>query len=369
MGLRRATGVLLAAALCFALLPRAGAAEVTVSAKSAVLMEAESGRVLYEKDPDTPRLIASTTKLMTALVALESGHSLEEEVTIPMEAAGVEGSSLYLKAGETVKLETLLYGMLLHSGNDAATAVALYCAGSLEAFAQQMNEKAQELGMANSHFTNPTGLDGEEHYSTAYDMALLARACLQKPELAEMTATRSVTLEGRTLVNHNKLLWRYEGCVGMKTGYTQAAGRTLVSAAQRDGMTLIAVTLSAPNDWSDHAALLDYGFENYRMEEAVTAGQSLCSLPVSGSLVPFVSLEAEETLRWPVSPGETLETRVELGGLTSLEAPVQAGVPMGRVELLLEGEVVGECDLSASAPVYRDQREPKGLLDWLFGGT
>lgn len=365
--MRRGTGVLLAAALCFALLPRADAAQITVSAQSAVLMEAESGRVLYAKDADTQRLIASTTKLMTALVALESGHSLEEDVTIPAEAAGVEGSSLYLKAGETVKLKTLLYGMLLHSGNDAATAVALTCAGSLEDFAQQMNEKAQELGMTHSHFTNPTGLDGEEHYSSAYDMALLARACLAVPELTEITASRSVTLEGRTFVNHNKLLWRYEGCVGMKTGYTQAAGRTLVSAAERDGMTLIAVTLNAPSDWADHAAMLDYGFENYHMEEAVTAGQTLCSLPVSGSLVPFVSLEAEETLRWPMGAGESLETRLELGGLTSLEAPVQASVPMGRVELLLNGEVVGESDLSCAAPVDRNRQEHTGWLDWLFG--
>lgn len=365
--MRRGTGVLLAAALCFALLPRAGAAEVTVSAQSAVLMEAESGRVLYAKDADTPRLIASTTKLMTALVALESGHSLEEDVTIPAEAAGVEGSSLYLKAGETVKLKTLLYGMLLHSGNDAATAVAFYCAGSLEAFARKMNEKAQQLGMTNSHFTNPTGLDGEEHYSTAYDMALLARACLAVPELKEITATRSTTMEGRSFVNHNKLLWRYEGCVGMKTGYTQAAGRTLVSAAERDGMTLIAVTLNAPSDWADHAVMLDYGFEHYHMEDAVTAGQSLCSLPVSGSLVPFVSLQAEETLRWPVGPGESLETRLELGGLTSLEAPVQAGVPMGRVEVLLNGEVVGERDLSCAIAVHRDRQEHTGWLDWLFG--
>lgn len=365
--MRRGTGVLLAAALCFALLPRAGAAEVTVSAQSAVLMEAESGRVLYAKDADTPRLIASTTKLMTALVALESGHSLEEDVTIPAEAAGVEGSSLYLKAGETVKLKTLLYGMLLHSGNDAATAVALTCACSLEAFAQKMNEKAQQLGMTNSHFTNPTGLDGEEHYSSAYDMALLARTCLAMPELKEITATRSTTMEGRSFVNHNKLLWRYEGCVGMKTGYTQAAGRTLVSAAERDGMTLIAVTLNAPSDWADHAAMLDYGFANYQMEEAVTAGPSLCSLPVSGSLVPFVSLKAEETLRWPVGPGESLETRLELGGLTSLEAPVQAGVPMGRVEVLLNGEVVGESDLSCATAVHRDRQEHTGWLDWLFG--
>ena len=153
----------------------------------------------------------------------------------------------------------------------------------------------------------------------------------------------------------------------MKTGYTQAAGRTLVSAAERDGMTLIAVTLNAPSDWADHAAMLDYGFEYYHMEEAVTVGQSLCSLPVSGSLVPFVSLETEETLRWPVGPSESLEMRLELGGLTSLEAPVQAGVPMGRVEVLLNGEVVGESDLSCATAVHRDRQEHTGWLDWLFG--
>lgn len=363
----KGAGVLLAAALCFALLPRAQAAEVTVSAQSAVLMEAESGRVLYAKEADTPRLIASTTKLMTALVALESGRSLEEVVTVPPEAAGVEGSSLYLKAGEQVTLKTLLYGMLLHSGNDAATAVALVCAGSVEAFAQQMNEKAAELGMTHSRFTNPTGLDGEEHYASAYDMALLARACLENPQLAEITATRSTTLEGRTMVNHNKLLWRYEGCVGLKTGYTKAAGRTLVSAAEREGMTLIAVTLNAPNDWSDHAALLDYGFASFRMEEPVAAGQTVCRLPVSGSLTPFVSLAAEESLRWPVGAGEELETRLELGGVSGLEAPVEAGTPVGRVELLLDGAVVGESALSCAGAVRRDLREPAGWLDWLFG--
>ena len=363
--MKRWKGIFLAFLLVLTQIPAAQA--VGTSASSAILMEAGSGRVLYEHNADEPRLIASITKLMTALVALESGKSLDDVVTIQAEDTRTEGSALYLKPGEHVKLETLLYGLLLHSGNDAALAIARFCGGSVEDFVAGMNARARELGMTNSHFTNPTGLDGEEHYSSAYDMALLARACLAVPELAEMTAARSVNMEGRTFVNHNKLLWRYEGCVGMKTGYTQAAGRTLVSAAERDGMTLIAVTLNAPSDWADHAAMLDYGFENYHMEEAVTAGQSLCSLPVSGSLVPFVSLEAEETLRWPVGPGESLETRTELGGLTSLEAPVQAGVPMGRVEVLLSGEVVGESDLSCAAPVDRDRQEHTGWLDCLFG--
>lgn len=183
-------------------------------AQSAVLMEAESGRVLYAKDADTPRLIASTTKLMTALVALESGHSLEEVVTIPAEAAGVEGSSLYLKAGETVKLKTLLYGMLLQSGNDAATAVALYCAGSLEAFAQKMNEKAQQLGMTNSHFTNPTGLDGEEHYSSGLRHGSAGQGLSGCPELKEITATRSTTWRGEPLLTTTSFSGAMRGAWG-----------------------------------------------------------------------------------------------------------------------------------------------------------
>ena len=351
--------------LCLNILPTAHG--MGTSAGSAILMEAESGRVLYEQDADRPRLIASVTKLMTALVALESGHPLEEKVVIREEDTRTEGSSLYLRPGEELRLETLLYGLLLQSGNDAALAVARHCGGTVENFVAQMNLRAARLGMEHSRFANPSGLNAEGHCSTARDLALLARACLKNETLAAIAATRSVTLEGRSFVNHNKLLWRYEGCVGLKTGYTEKAGRTLVSAAERDGMTLIAVTLNAPSDWADHAAMLDYGFENYHLEEAVTAGQSLCSLPVSGSLVPFVSLKAEETLRWPVGPGESLETRLELGGLTSLEAPVQAGVPMGRVEVLLNGEVVGESDLSCAIAVHRDRQEHTGWLDWLFG--
>lgn len=330
-------------------------------------MEAESGRVLYAKDADTPRLIASTTKLMTALVALESGHSLEEVVTIPAEAAGVEGSSLYLKAGETVKLKTLLYGMLLQSGNDAATAVALYCAGSLEAFAQKMNEKAQQLGMTNSHFTNPTGLDGEEHYSSAYDMALLARACLDVPELKEITATRSTTMEGRTFVNHNKLLWRYEGCVGMKTGYTQGGGAhpgVGGGAGRYDPHCRHPQRAQRLGGPRRHAGLRVCKLPDGRGGDGGTEPvQPACLRQLSA----LCSLKAEETLRWPVGPGESLETRLELGGLTSLEAPVQAGVPMGRVEVLLNGEVVGESDLSCAIAVHRDRQEHTGWLDWLFG--
>ena len=363
--LRRLAGALAALALAVGLTLPARALET--SAGSAILMELESGRVLYEDQADQPRPIASTTKLMTALVALEQGPGLEEEVTIPPEAAGVEGSSLYLKAGERLKFETLLYGMLLHSGNDAAVAVAVLTVGSVEAFAAQMNQKARELGMTNSHFTNPTGLDEEGHYSTARDLALLARACLAQETLAKMAATPSIALEGRSFVNHNKLLWRYEGCVGLKTGYTQTAGRTLVSAARRDGMTLIAVTLDDPNDWTDHAALFDYGFSTYHMETVLGAGEEVLSLPVTGGLVPFAGVVSQEEVRWPVKEGETLTVQCDLGGLRSLTAPTQAGVRLGTAEILLDGVPVARTPLVCGVSLHRDMTEHTGPLSRLLG--
>ena len=218
--------------LCLNILPTAHG--MGTSAGSAILMEAESGRVLYEQDADRPRLIASVTKLMTALVALESGHPLEEKVVIREEDTRTEGSSLYLRPGEELRLETLLYGLLLQSGNDAALAVARHCGGTVENFVAQMNLRAARLGMEHSRFANPSGLNAEGHCSTARDLALLARACLKNETLAAIAATRSVTLEGRSFVNHNKLLWRYEGCVGLKTGYTEKAG--LTSAYSVDGL-------------------------------------------------------------------------------------------------------------------------------------
>ena len=235
--MKRLLGAVFAVLLFVVQVPAAQA--VGTSAASAILMEADSGRVLYEQNADEPRLIASITKLMTALVALESGKSLDDVVTIQEEDTRTEGSALYLKPGEHVKLETLLYGLLLHSGNDAALAIARFCGGSVEDFVAGMNAKAQALGMTNSHFANPNGLNDQGHYSSARDMALLARACLENEYLAQMVSTRTITLEGRTFTNHNKLLWRYEGCVGMKTGFTERAGRTLVSAAQREGLSLI----------------------------------------------------------------------------------------------------------------------------------
>lgn len=247
---------------------------VEVSAAAAVLMDADSGRLLYEKNGEKRMFIASTTKLMTALVALEQG-GLQQEITV---TGGhmAEGSSMYLRPGEKLTLETLLYGLLLSSGNDAALAVT-ECMGGAVPFVARMNEKAAELGMENTHFANPNGLDDEAHYSTAEDMAKLAAAAMDDPVLRRVASTRTARIGGRTLTNHNKLLSRVEGCVGLKTGYTRAAGRTLVSCAERDGVRLVAVTLQDGDDWNDHASLYEQGFRVLRPVKAVERGLRLAA--------------------------------------------------------------------------------------------
>ena len=320
---------------------------LTTSAASAILMDGGSGRVLYAQDPDERRYIASITKLMTALVALESGHSTDEVVTVLPEYVGAEGSSMYLREGERLRLETLLYGLLLASGNDAALAVADYCAGSVEQFVAQMNRKAALLGMDNTTFKNPSGLTEEGHQSTARDMAKLAAACLRQEALARMVATRSVTVEGRTFVNHNKLLWRYDGCVGMKTGYTERSGRTLISCARREGLTLIAVTLCDPDDWRDHTAMLDYGFSHYTAAQGCAAGETCAVVPVEGSLLPFVRVQTGGGVTFPLKEGEQLRREIAL--LQPVRAPVRRGQSAGTVTFYLGTQPVAVCPL-----VYAD---------------
>ncbi len=251
--------------ILLALLPcRVSAAEI--SATSAILMDADSGQVLYEKNADRKMLIASTTKIMTALVVLER-CDLSETVTVRPEHMA-EGSSMYLKPGEELTVETLLYGLLLCSGNDAALALADHCGGSVERFVGWMNGKAAELGMTGTSFANPNGLDDDGHFSTARDMAVLAAYAADDPTFVRICSTVTATVGGRTMNNHNRLLKTLNGCVGMKTGYTKAAGRTLVTCAQRDGHRLVAVTFQDGNDWADHAALYDEGFQRLSDEDA-----------------------------------------------------------------------------------------------------
>lgn len=340
---------LLCAVLCLVLCVPCTALDV--SASGAVLLDAASGRVLWEHNGQEKRYIASITKLMTALVAVESGHSMDEIVEIKREYTGAEGSSMYLKEGERLSLETLMYGLLLASGNDAALAVAGHCAGSVDAFVAEMNRTAARLGMTGTKFLNPSGLTEEGHMSTALDMAKLAAACMREDVIADIVATRSITIGGRTFTNHNKLLWRYDGCVGMKTGYTERAGRTLISCARRDGRLLVAVTLNTPDDWNDHTRMLDHGFETYTETLLSQAGRVQARQPVYGSLLSFVNVEERDTLRYPLKEGEEVRREVSLVHWT--QAPVTRGQTAGTITFYLDDRVIGKCPLvyGDAAPV------------------
>lgn len=373
----RAAALGLSLCLVGALCPVARAAGPEVSAQSAVVLTADTGTVLFEKDGHTPRPVASTTKIMTALLALEAAQERGDPlVDITQEMVAVEGSSMGLQAGDSISLTGLAAGMLLASGNDAANAAALYLDGSLESFAARMNQRAAALGMEDTHFVTPSGLDGEDaqglgHLSTAYDMALLARAALEDQAFRQLCSSPSLAVEFAepvkrvTYTNHNKLLTQYQGCVGVKTGFTKEAGRCLVSAAERDGALLIAVTLNAPNDWEDHAALLDYGFTQVEPYQ-LAGGDVRLTVPVVGSPVEVMSLRGsnggEVTL--PLGQGAQVERVVHAPKF--LYAPVEAGEQVGEICWYLEGQLLGSAPLTAAGAAPLQEKAPS-LWERLFG--
>lgn len=373
----RAAALGLSLCLVGALCPVARAAGPEVSAQSAVVLTADTGAVLFEKDGHTPRPVASTTKIMTALLALEAAQEQGDPlVDITQEMVAVEGSSMGLQAGDSISLTGLAAGMLLASGNDAANAAALYLDGSLESFAARMNQRAAALGMEDTHFVTPSGLDGEDaqglgHLSTAYDMALLARAALEDQAFRQLCSSPSLAVEFAepvkrvTYTNHNKLLTQYQGCVGVKTGFTKEAGRCLVSAAERDGALLIAVTLNAPNDWEDHTALLDYGFSQVEPYQ-LAGGDVRLTVPVVGSPEEAVSLRGsnggEVTL--PLGQGAQVERVVHAPKF--LYAPVEAGEQVGEICWYLEGQLLGSAPLTAAGAAPLQEKAPS-LWERLFG--
>ena len=320
--------------------------EPRVSASAAVVMAAD-GTVIYAKQPDERRLIASTTKLMTALVVLERAE-LDAEVEILPGWCGAEGSSLYLHQGDRVSVRELLTGLLLASANDAAEALACYTAGSVESFAALMNEKDAELGLENTHYVNPHGLDAEGHYSTARDLANLMLACLDEPELAAILRQRYGTAAEQSFENHNKLLWRLPGCLGGKTGYTQAAGRCLVSCAEREGTRFVCVTLNDPDDWEDHERLYAWAFENY-VNLSVTENLRYAVPVLSGDREALDAVPARE-LRLLVRRGEEPALVAELPRFVF--APVRAGSEAGRLLLLSDG-----AELASVPLVYAEGAE------------
>ncbi len=333
----------IAAVFLAAVLLLTGKASAAPSAKYGIMMDSLTGRVLWEKEPDHPALIASTTKIMTGYLTAKY-CDLDSRVAVPPEAVGTEGSSIYLKQGEVLTVRELLYGLMLHSGNDAAVTLAMYISGNTEAFAELMNREAEELGMKNTSFSNPHGLDDEGNYSTARDLAVLTVQAMKHPVFRQVVSTKTASVGSRTFTNHNKLLWRYEGAVGVKTGFTKAAGRILVSCAERQGRQLVAVTISAPDDWNDHMSLMDYGFDAFSCKKMAAAGECMGQVPVLSGAEDTVDAVLTEDVSCTAREDETIEMITELPPFVF--APVLAGDPAGRIIILIDGTE------TASYPLY-----------------
>ena len=356
--------------LYFSFLETSSDADLNVSAHSALLMEASSGNVVWQKNADDRMAMASTTKIMTALVALENSD-MDEIVTVPPEAVGIEGSSIYLFAGERITMEDLLYALLLSSANDAAAAIAIHIGESIEGFADMMNARAAELGLTDTHFVNPHGLYDEQHYTTARELAIIARKAMENEIFAEIVSTykKTAALDGengvRLFVNHNKLLHRYEGACGIKTGFTKKSGRCLVSAAERDGVSFICVTLNAPDDWHDHEKLFDLGFSLYECRVLCKRGEINVSLPIiSGNSNAVTVTNAQELSVILPRGDERIERVIELPRFAF--APVCEGDELGKVIYKIDEHVVAECPLVATFNVNKANNK-KSVIDWLLG--
>ena len=336
-----------------------------ISAQSGILLDGQTGRVLYDKNPDQQSLIASTTKIMTALIVCQQCNVLDR-MQIPREAVGIEGSSMYLQEGEVLTLQELLYGMMLSSGNDAATALAIYCGGTVEGFAQLMNDKARMLGLTNTHFVNPHGLDAPGHYSTARDVAVLAAAAMENPIFAQTVSTKSVTIGDRILTNHNKLLWQYPDADGVKTGFTKAAGRILVSSAKRNGRRLICVTINDGNDWMDHRTLLDRGFSNFQVKKLVSAGEEMGTLAVFGGEKDQVRLIAKEDFSYSLAEKERIT--FHLSPKEFAYAPVVAGGDAGFVYVCVDGKVAGKIPVYYEETIEQIPPRKQNFWQRWFGG-
>ena len=335
-----------------------------ISAEKALVLDALTGRVLFEKHADQKSLIASTTKIMTALIVCERCNVLDR-MRIPKEAVGIEGSSMYLQEGEILTIQELLYGLMLSSGNDAAVALAIYCGGTVEGFAELMNDKAHVLGLKNTHFENPNGLDSPGHYSTARDLAVLAAYAMENPIFYKTVSAKTVTVGNRHLRNHNKLLWQVEGADGVKTGYTRAAGRILVSSATRNDRRLICVTLNAPGDWADHSALLGEGFSRYRVQRIISAGDRVGVLEVESGSENQVEVLCAEDLDLSLAADE--KPVLVLPGPGFVYSPVTEGADAGFAYVLIDGCAVARIPVVYGRTIEQEPDQEPNFWEKILG--
>jgi D-alanyl-D-alanine carboxypeptidase (penicillin-binding protein 5/6) len=367
-GLKKAIGVLVAVLMVinFIVFDVAIASTLTPSARAAILMDVVSGRILYAKDEKEKLPMASTTKIVTAITAIESGN-LQDIVTASMKAQNTGGSSIYLQAGERLSLEDLLYGLMLQSGNDAAVAIAEHVGGSVNGFARMMNEKAAEIGAFNSNFVNPHGLDTHNHYTTAEDLGRIAAYALRNDVFSKIVSTKQKRIPWwgrdycRVLKNKNKLLWSVKGGDGVKTGYTRNAGRCLVSSATRDGWQLVAVVLNCGSMWEESTNLLEYGFSAYQPVTYYEKGQFVKTIAVFNGKKDRVRIVTDRLVRVPLTQEEKERVEIVENWPDYLEAPVKEGQVAGQVRIELDGKVLIKANL-----VCQESVKEKDLKKFLF---
>lgn len=335
----------------------------SVSAKSAVLYQPDLDVFLYSKNADERLPMASTTKIMTALIALENS-TMDEKVEIEDAAIGIEGSSAYLKRGDVLTMEELLYALLLQSANDAATAIAYHIGGNVEAFADMMNDRAEKLGLSNTHFENPHGLDGEKHYTTARELALIAAEAMKNEEFKKIVSTYKRTFateeRSRTYVNHNKLLQLYEGCIGVKTGFTKKSGRCLVGASEKDGLCFITVTLDAPGDWKDHSVMMNYGYDRLERLCLTNEFDHVYSVPVIDGKSEKITVANTEGA-YIITETDRDAAKEEITLVRYAIAPINRGDILGEIIYTLNGEVVKRVPLVATESI--EKAEKQGLFN------
>lgn len=328
----------------------------STSAECCCVMIAETRQVLYARDAEVLHGMASTTKIMTAIIAIENGN-LENEVTVSQNAAGQEGSSIYLKAGDKVKLCDLLYGLMLNSGNDAAVAIAEGVGGTTEKFVEMMNDKAREIGCKNTHFENPNGLSSETHYSTAYDMALITAYAMENETFSQIVSTKEYQIKSESSVtylkNHNKLLWQYDGCVGVKTGFTKMTGRCLVSCAERGGVKIITVTLNDRDDWRDHCQLFDGAFAKVVHKTVISKNERICTRKICGKYVNLLS-GSDITVPCRVGRAPRISAKVHL--IKDVRHSVSIGTKIGYAEIFAGKHKIGDIDLLCGIDIDADKK-------------
>ncbi len=348
--MKRLFAVLLTGLCALGMFPcPAQAAGADISAQHAALYEPTTGTFLYEKDGSTPAPMASTTKIMTALVAIEQGGDLNAAVSVPSEACGVEGSSLYLQAGECLSLLDLLYGLLLQSANDAAVAIAIHTSGSVEAFAHAMNQRAIDMGLSHTHFANPHGLDDPNHYTTAKELAIITGHAMENSTFRTIVGTKKYTIAKdtdapRIVFNHNKLLHQSPNAIGVKTGFTKKCGRCLVGAAEQDGLTLISVTLNAPNDWSDHKKLFQLGFS--KMEQRLLCSAEDFSFKIPSFNQPgktVICANSEDV--YAILPKDCTSPVPIVTLPHQIPTPQKRGCVVGKIQFVLDDKTVADVPL------------------------